>query len=57
MNWLTALTLVALIVAVAALMGAQPRGGRPVSTTRLMAVGRVVLILAALVVVWMIARH
>ena len=56
MTWLTALMGVALVVAVVAVMGVQPRGGRNVSTTRLLSVGRVVLILVVLLVVWMIAR-
>jgi hypothetical protein len=56
MTWLTALMAVALVVAVVAVMGAQPRGGRKVSTTRLLSVDRVVLILAVLLVVWFIAR-
>jgi hypothetical protein len=56
MTWLTALIAVALVVAVVAVMGVQPKGGRNVSTTRLLSVGRVVLILVVLLVVWLIAR-
>lgn len=56
MTWLTALIAVGLLVAVAAVMGVQPKGGRKVSTTRLLSVGRVVLILAVLLVVWLVAK-
>ena len=56
MTWFTALIGVALLIAVAAVMGVQPKGGRKVSTTRLLSVGRVVLILGFLLVVWLIVR-
>jgi len=56
MTWFTALIGVALLIAVAAVMGIQPKGGRKVSTTRLLSVGRVVLILGFLLVVWLIVR-
>jgi len=56
MTWFTALIGVALLIAVAAAMGIQPTGGRRVSTTRLLSVGRVVLILGFFLVVWLIVR-
>ena len=56
MTWFTALIAVALLIAVAAVMGVQPKGGRNVSTTRLLSVGRVVLILGFFLVVWLIVR-
>jgi len=56
MTWLSALIAVALVVAVVAVMGVQPKGGRNVSTTRLLSVGRVVLILVVLLVVWLVAK-
>ena len=56
MTWLTALMAAVLVVAVVAVMGVQPRGGRKVGTTRLMSVGRVVRILAALLVAWVMVR-
>jgi hypothetical protein len=56
MTWFTALIAVALLITVAAVMGVQPKGGRNVSTTRLLSVGRVVLILGVLLVAWLIVR-
>jgi hypothetical protein len=48
MTWLYWLTAVVVVVALAALLGLQPTGGRNVAHTRLMGVGRVVLILLVL---------
>ena len=48
MTWLYWLTAVVVVVALAALLGLQPKGGRNVANTRLMGVGRAVLILLAL---------
>ena len=48
MTWLYWLTAVVVVVALAALLGLQPTGGRNVANTRLMGVGRVVLILLGL---------
>ena len=48
MTWLYWLTAVVVVVALAALLGLQPKGGRNVANTRLMGVGRVVLILLGL---------
>ena len=56
MTWFTALIAVALLITGAAVMGVQPKGGRNVSTTRLLSVGRVVLILGVLLVSWLIVR-
>lgn len=56
MTWFTALIAVALLITGAAVMGVQPKGGRNVSTTRLLSVGRVVLILGVLLVAWLIVR-
>ena len=56
MTWLTALIAAAMAIAVVAVMGVQPKGGRKVGTTRLMAVGRVVLIVGVLLVAWLLAR-
>ncbi|HLE84490.1 MAG TPA: hypothetical protein VJG13_09135 [Thermoanaerobaculia bacterium] len=47
MSWLTLLLLVAVIVAVAAITGVKPSGGRPVARTRLMSAARVVLLVIA----------
>jgi hypothetical protein len=46
-SWLTLLLLVAVLVAVAAITGIKPRGGRPVARTRLMSAARVVLLVIA----------
>lgn len=51
MSWLTLLLLAAVLVAVAAVTGLKPRGGRPVARTRLMTAARVVLLVIALLLV------
>ena len=52
MNWLTALWIVALIAALAAITGIKPSGTRPVARTGLMSAARVVLGLIALVIAY-----
>jgi len=52
MTWLTALWVVALIAAAAAITGIKPGKTRPVAHTGLMSVARVVLGLMALVVAY-----
>jgi hypothetical protein len=47
MNWIFWLGLAVLVAAVAALTGLKSKGTRPVSHTRLMAVGRFLLLLLA----------
>jgi hypothetical protein len=49
MTWLTWLSLAVVIAAVAALFGIQPKGTRPIANTRLMAVGRFVLLVVAVI--------
>ena len=49
MTWLYWLTAVLVVVALAALLGLQPKGGRNVANTRLMGVARTLLILLALI--------
>ena len=49
MSWLVWLVLAVGLTAVVAVTGMQPNGARPVSHTRMMAMGR--LVLAALVIV------
>jgi len=49
MNWLAWLGLAAIISAVAAVTGTQPKGGRPVAHTHLMGVGRLALLAAVLI--------
>jgi len=50
MTWLAWLTLAVIIAAVAAVSGIQPKGTRPVASTRLMGIAR--LVLAALVIIF-----
>jgi hypothetical protein len=56
MTWLTFLLVAVGIALLAALFGLQPKGGRKVAGTRLMAVGRVVLVIGTLIVAWLILR-
>ena len=50
------LTLVAIVVALAAITGFKPKEGRHVARTQLMGVARVVLILVVLVLAYMAYR-
>jgi hypothetical protein len=52
MTWLTALWIAAILVAIVAVFGIKPKGGRHVANTGLMSVGRVVLGLMALVIAY-----
>ena len=52
MTWLTALWIVAFVVAAVAVFGIKPRGGRHIANTGLIAVARVVLVVMALVVAY-----
>ncbi len=54
MTWLTALLLVAIVVAIVAVTGLQPSGGRRVANTSLMTVARAVLVVMVLVVAWFV---
>ena len=56
MTWLTALAAAVVVVAIVALFGVQPRGGRNASGTRLMSVGRAVLLIGVLIVAWLMLR-
>jgi hypothetical protein len=53
MGWLTWLGLAVLVAAVAAVTGLKARGTRPVANTRLMAVGRFILLLIVAVFAYM----
>ena len=53
MSWLFWLALVVVLTAVVAITGAQPKGTRSVSHTRMMGVGRIVL--AAIVIIFVYA--
>jgi hypothetical protein len=50
MSWIVWLALAVIVTAVAAVTGIQPKGGRPVAGTRLMGMGRLVLV--ALVIIF-----
>ena len=57
MTWLTFLMVAVAVAVVFALFGAQPKGARPVVGTRLMAVGRVVLVLGLIIVAYLFLRR
>ena len=54
MSWLGILSAVAIVVAIVAVLGARPKGGRPVEGTHLMTGARVVLVLLVAVVAWVV---
>lgn len=56
MTWLSALVVVALIVAFAALTGIKPRGTRHVARTNLMMGARIALFLFGLVIAYVLFR-
>jgi putative Mn2+ efflux pump MntP len=49
MTWLFMLGVAVAFIAIAAVLGAQPKGARPVSRTQLMGVARFVLIIFGLI--------
>jgi len=56
MGWLAMLGLAVVLVAVAAVLGAQPKGARPVSGTKLMGVARLVLLVFGLILAYFAIR-
>ena len=56
MSWIFWLGLALVIGVLAAVTGAKPRGTRPVAHTRLMGVGRVVLFVIVLILLYMAYR-
>jgi len=50
MSWLWILGIAVAVIALASVLGAQPKGGRPVSRTQLMGVARFVLIILGLLI-------
>jgi hypothetical protein len=56
MTWVTWLALAVVITAVAALFGIQPKGARPIANTRLMGVGRFVLLAVAAIFAYLAFR-
>lgn len=53
MNWLTLIGIVVLIAAVAAIFGLKPKGSRPVANTRLMGMGRIALVVMAIIIIYL----
>lgn len=51
MNWLVWVGLAVVVAAIAAVTGVKPRGSRPVAGTRLMGVGRIVLLVIVVIFV------
>ena len=56
MNWLLWLVVAALIAAVAAVTGLQPKGARPIAHTSMMGVARIVLLALAIIVAYVAYR-
>jgi uncharacterized membrane protein len=56
MNWLVLLGIAVVIVAVAAVTGIKPKGTRPVAHSRMMGMGRVMLVIIALIVAYVAFR-
>jgi hypothetical protein len=56
MGWLAWLAIALIIAAVAAVTGLQPKGGRPVARTGLMAVARLALLAVALIFAYLAFR-
>jgi hypothetical protein len=56
MNWLLWLVVAALIAAVAAVTGLQPKGARPIAHTSMMGVARIVLLALAIIVAYFAYR-
>jgi uncharacterized membrane protein YozB (DUF420 family) len=56
MNWLAILGIVVVVIAIVSVLGARPKGGRPVERTQLMGVARVVLIIAGLIIGFLVFR-
>lgn len=53
MSWIVLIGLAVVIVGLAAVTGIKPKGTRPVARTRLMGVGRIALIIIALILVYL----
>ncbi|HWZ86020.1 MAG TPA: hypothetical protein VN032_07465 [Thermoanaerobaculia bacterium] len=53
MQWITWLGLAVLVAAIAAITGFKAKGTRPVANTRLMAVGRFILLLVIVIFAYM----
>jgi hypothetical protein len=56
MNWLVLLGIVVVLVAIAAVTGIKPKGTRPVSHSRMMGMGRIALLVIAVIVAYVAFR-
>jgi uncharacterized membrane protein YozB (DUF420 family) len=56
MSWLWIVGIAVVVIAVVSVLGAQPKGGRPVDRTQLMGVARFVLIIAGLIIGFLVFR-
>ena len=56
MNWLVLLGVAVVIVAVAAVTGIKPKGTRHVAHSRMMGMGRIALVLIAIIVAYVAFR-
>jgi hypothetical protein len=56
MTWLVWLAIAVVIAAVAAVSGLQPAGARPVASTRLMGIARLVLLVLVIIFVYLAWR-
>ena len=56
MTWLTWLVVAVVVTAVAALTGVKPKGTRHVARTRLMGAARVVLVVVAIILAYLVYR-
>ena len=56
MNWLVWLGLAAIVAAVAAVTGIKPKGTRPVAHTRMMAMGRLALLVIVIIFAYLAFR-
>jgi uncharacterized membrane protein YhaH (DUF805 family) len=55
-SWIWILGIAVAVIAIVSVLGAQPRGGRPVERTQLMGVARFVLIIVALIIGFLVFR-
>jgi uncharacterized membrane protein YozB (DUF420 family) len=56
MSWIWIVGIAVVVIAVVSVLGAQPKGGRPVDRSQLMGVARFVLIIAGLIIGFLIFR-
>ncbi|MGH9443519.1 MAG: hypothetical protein ACRD16_14725 [Thermoanaerobaculia bacterium] len=57
MNWLVMIGIAVALIAVAAVLGSQPKGARPVARTHLMGVARFVLLIFGLILIFLAFRY